>query len=86
MESTKRLFKKGEVAETPSGEKMLVNEAGTAYSATDVMITIWDSFEGNTVEEVATDLATTINRNPDELMESVNVVAAELEKADLLHS
>lgn len=86
MDSTKRLFKKGEVAETPSGEKMLVNDAGTAYSATEAMITIWDSFEGNTVEEVATDLAITINRNPDELMESVNVVAAELEKADLLHS
>lgn len=86
MDSTKRLFKKGELAETPSGEKMLVNEAGTAYSATDAMITIWDSFEGDTVEEVAAELAFTINRNPDELMESVNVVAEELEKADLLHS
>lgn len=85
MDSNIRLFKKGEVAETPSGEKMLVNEAGTAYTATEAMITIWDSFKGNTVEEVAADLAMTINRNPDELMDSVNLVAAELEKADLLH-
>lgn len=85
MES-KRLFKKGEVSETPYGEKMLINEDGTAYTATNAMITIWDSFEGNTIEEVAEELATAINREPDELIESVSQVATELEKADLLYS
>ncbi len=81
----KRLFKKGELTETDSGEKMLVNEEGTAYSANDAAITIWDSFEGDTVEEVAEELATAINRDPEELIESVSQVVEELEKADLLH-
>ena len=81
----KRLFKKGEVTESATGEKLLVNEEGTAYAATDAILTIWDSFHGNTVEEVAEELAVAINRNPDELVGGVNQVAADLEKADLLY-
>lgn len=80
------MFKKGEITESPNGEKMLVNEDGTAYTATDAVITIWDSFEGNTVEEVTEDIAVAINRRPDELIESVSKMASMLEQADLLIS
>lgn len=83
MES-KRLFKKGELTETAAGEKLLVNEEGAAYGATDAMITVWNSFDGETVEEVALELATTVNRNPRELIDGIGQMAAELEKADLL--
>lgn len=85
MES-KRLFKKGEITESATGEKLLINDDGTAYAATDAILAIWDSFQGNTVQEVAEELAVEINRSPDELVESVNQVATDLEKADLLHS
>lgn len=83
MES-KRLFKKGELTETAAGEKLLVNEEGAAYGATDAMITVWNSFDGETVEEVALELSTTVNRNPRELIDGIGQMAAELEKADLL--
>lgn len=80
---TKRLYRMGEITETPSG-KVLVNDDGVAYSANETTIAVWDSFEGNTVEEVTEELATAIVRRPEELIEEVGRIASELEKADLL--
>ena len=85
MES-KRPFKKGEATETASGETVLVNGQGTAYAATEPVLMIWDSFEGNTVEEVAEDIASAANSDPSELINGVNQVATQLEEADLLYS
>ena len=84
MESNERLFKKGEVNETPSGQKVLVNEEGATYGVTDGVIAVWNSFNGNTVREVAEDVATPMNRKPDEVIAGVNELATELAKANLL--
>lgn len=67
-------------------KKLLVNDEGAAYTTTDAILTIWDSFKGNTVQEVAEEMAVEINRSPAELIESVNRVANDLEKADILYS
>lgn len=81
-----RLFKKGEVNETPSGQKVLLNGDGGAYAATDGVIAIWKSFNGDTVREVADELAITMSRNPNELIAGLDELTRELVKANLLSS
>lgn len=79
-----RLTRKGELAETPEGKKVLINEKGDAYAVSEAIIIVWANFENNTVREVAEKLAVASNRNPDEFQEPVNEIARALRAAELL--
>jgi Coenzyme PQQ synthesis protein D (PqqD) len=82
--SSQRLTKVGELAQTPERRLALVNGDGTAYAVQDSVARVWDEFEGNTPEEVAEKLAKAGGLDPDELQESVNVIATKLEDVGLL--
>lgn len=82
--ASEKLFKKGQVGETPQGEKLLVNEKGTAYLVSDSIIAIWSSFEGNTTEEVVQEVAAVIGRDPGEVREPIEQIVSQLKEAELL--
>lgn len=43
--------KKGSLGKTESGELVLVNGGGQAFSAGDIAIVVWDMCDGNTTSE-----------------------------------
>jgi hypothetical protein len=79
-----KLFRRGQLGETPQGEKLLVNEKGMAYLVSDSVIAIWGSFEGNTVEEVVQEVAAAIGRDPSEVREPIMRIVSQLKEAELL--
>jgi hypothetical protein len=79
-----RLTKTGEVAETPEGNKALVNGEGTAYLVQDATILVWDAFEGNTIGEVSAKVARMAGKRADEFTEPVGEIARALRDAALL--
>jgi len=81
-----KLFKRGQLGETPQGEKLLVNDKGIAYLVSDPVIAIWSSFEGNTVEEVVQEIAAVIGRDPSEVREPIMQIISQLKEAELLAS
>ena len=84
--ATEKLFKRGQLGETPQGEKLLVNDKGTAYLVSDPVIAIWSSFEGNTTEEVVQEVAAVIGRDPGEVREPIMQIVSQLKDAELLAS
>lgn len=82
--ASEKLFKRGHVGETPQGEKLLINDKGTAYLVSDPVIAIWSSFEGNTTEEVIQEVAIVIGRDPSEIREPIEQIVAQLKEAELL--
>jgi len=45
------------------GEKLLVTDKGMAYLASDPLIAIWNSYEGNPTEEVLHEVAAVLGRD-----------------------
>jgi VIT1/CCC1 family predicted Fe2+/Mn2+ transporter len=81
-----KLFKRGQLGETPQGEKLLVNDKGIAYLVSDPVIAIWSSFKGNTAEEVVQEIAAVIGRDPSEVREPIMQIISQLKEAELLAS
>ncbi len=84
--AVEKLFKRGQIGETPQGEKLLVNDKGNAYLVSDSVIAIWSSFKGNTTEEVVQEVATVIGRDPSEVREPIEQIVSQLKEAELLSS
>ncbi|MEM2883070.1 MAG: hypothetical protein QXJ86_02570 [Nitrososphaerales archaeon] len=82
--AAEKLFKRGQVGETPQGEKLLINDKGTAYLVSDPVIAIWSSFVGNTTEEVVQEVAAVIGRDPSEVREPIEQIVLQLKEAELL--
>ncbi|MFN3621275.1 MAG: hypothetical protein ACK4TI_00095, partial [Nitrososphaerales archaeon] len=68
------------------GEKLLINDKGTAYLVSDPVIAIWNSFVGNTTEEVVREVAAVIGRDPIEVREPIEQIVLQLKEAELLSS
>lgn len=79
-----KFAKTGELAETPDGQKALVNEEGKAYLVQESTIIVWDSFDRKTIGEVAQALAVASGRNPDEFAKPIQELANELQSVGLL--
>jgi coenzyme F420-reducing hydrogenase alpha subunit len=84
MEKDRKLTKKGWINQTPEGELLLVNESGVAYRVNESIIVVWDAFNDKTVDEVVQEIASQINKDPEELREPIEQLAEALLEAELL--
>jgi coenzyme F420-reducing hydrogenase alpha subunit len=84
MEKDRKLTKKGWINQTPEGELLLVNDSGVAYRVNESIIVVWDAFNDKTVDEVVQEIASQINKDPEELREPIEQLAEALLEAELL--
>ncbi len=84
MDKDRKLTKKGWINQTPEGELLLVNENGVAYRVNESIIVVWDAFNDKTVNEVVEDIASQIDKDPEELREPIEQLAEALLEAELL--
>lgn len=84
METDRKLTKRGVVSQTPDGELLLVNEKGEAYRVNESIVAIWDTYKDKTVNEVVDEIASQIERDPEELREPIKQLTQALIEAELL--
>ncbi|MEM1517847.1 MAG: PqqD family peptide modification chaperone [Nitrososphaerota archaeon] len=84
MDKSRKLSKKGWINQTPEGELLLVNENGVAYRVNESIIVVWDAFNDKTVDEVVVEIASQIDKDPEELREPIEQLAEALLEAELL--
>ncbi|BAJ50982.1 hypothetical protein CSUB_C1130 [Candidatus Caldarchaeum subterraneum] len=84
MDEEKRFSKKGWLSQTPEGDLLLVNENGDAYKVNEAVVAVWNMFEDKTVSDVVGEVAEQVNRDPAELKEAIEQLAAKLVEAGLI--
>lgn len=63
---------------------LLVNENGDAYKVNEAVVAVWNMFEDKTVSDVVGEVAEQVNRDPAELKEAIEQLAAKLVEAGLI--
>lgn len=77
--------KKGRLAQDEEGNTVLVNEDEESFEADEIVIAIWNSFDGSlTVEQMAHEISEESGEDKEDVTEAICNIINNLEKADLI--
>ncbi|MFQ6086129.1 MAG: PqqD family protein [Candidatus Bathyarchaeia archaeon] len=82
--SSRKLVKKGSAKRDKEGNLLLVNEEGQAYRVDETAATVWKACEGKTLEELLAEIASSTEREPDDLRGPLENLISSLKEAKLV--
>lgn len=79
-------IKKGEISQDEDGNKILINDSGKAIAADEIVIAIWNSFDGTlSIEKMAKDISEESGGNKNEIKKVIKDIVNKLEKFNLMN-